>query len=109
MRDDDPPLDAAEDGCLFVIGVVYLGHIAENRKDLDHQFPVRQLQPVAGIHHGRGNMTHLSRDTVRIEDKIHKPGRDGAPGHAVELGALRGLHDDQAVALLDRADAVCPV
>ena len=54
-------------------------------------------------------MRHFAGDTVRIEDQIRKSRRDRAARHAVKFGALRCLHDDQAVALLDGADPVRPV
>ena len=106
MRDDDAPLDAPQDRRLLIIGIIDVGHVPKDREDLGHQVAVAELEPVAGVHHGRGDVAHLPRDAVRVEDEVHKSRGDGVARHPVELGALGGLHDDHAVLVLDRADPV---
>ena len=109
VRDDDAPLDAPQDRRLLIIGIIDVGHVPQDREDLGHQVAVAELEPVAGVHHGRGDVAHLPRDAVRVEDKVHEARGDGVARHPVELGALGGLHDDHAVLVLDRADPVGPV
>ena len=51
-------------------------------------------------------MCHFTGDTVRIQDQIHKAGRDRTAGHTVKLGALGRLGNDHSVPLLDGPDPV---
>ena len=109
VGDHDPSLDPAQDGRLLVIGIVYVCDFLQYAEDLGHEVPVRELQAPARVRDRPGDMGHLAGDAVRVQDQVREAGRDRAPGHAVKLGALRRLDDDQAVPVLDRPDPVCPV
>ena len=106
VGDYDPALYAPQDSGLFIIRIVDVRDVFQDGKDLRHQVPVRQLQPLPRIRHGPRDMRHLPGDTVRVQDQVGKTGRDRTARHAVKLRALRGLHDDQTVSLLDRPDPV---
>ena len=106
VRYHHPPLDPAKDRRLLVIGVVRIRDALEDRKHLRHQIPIRQLHlPVGQINRGR-NMRHFLRDRIRSQNQIHKSCRDGVSRHTVKFRRLRVLHDNQAVLLLDRTNAV---
>ena len=106
VRYHDPPLDPAKDRRLLVIGVVRVRDALQNREYLRHQISVRQLHlPVGQIDRG-GDMRHLLCDCVRPQNQVHEPRRNSVSRHAVKFCRLRILHDDHAVLLLDRPDAV---
>ena len=109
MGDHDPPLDPAKHRRLLVIRIVDIRDFFKERKHLAHQVAVRELQTVSRVRDRPGDMGHLTGDTVGVENEVGEACRDGAPGHAVKLGALRRLCDDQPVALLDLPDPVGPV
>ena len=109
MSDHNTPFYAAQDRSLFVIRIIDICDIAKDREYLHHQVAVAQLQPVACIHRGSRDVSHLSRDAVRRQDHVHKTGGDGVSRHTVKFGALRRLHDDNAVFVFYRADPVCAV
>ena len=106
MRDHKTPLHPAEDRRLFVIRIVDIRDIPENREHLGHQVLVRQLKAFAGLYHRPGDMGHLPRDGIRFLDQVREARRNGIPGHAVKFGGLRALNNDDPVVLLDRADPV---
>ena len=109
MSDHNTPFYAAQDRSLFVIRIIDICDIAKDREYLHHQVAVAQLQPVACIHRGSRDVSHLSRDAVRRQDHVHKTGGNGVSRHTVKFGALRRLHDDNAVFVFYRADPVCAV
>ena len=106
VRDDDPSLDPPQHRGLLVVGIVDVGNFFQDEKHLGDQVAVRELQTLSGVRDRTGDVGHLTRYAVRIQDQVGEARRDRAPRHAVEFGALRSLDDDQSVAVLDRADSV---
>ena len=95
VRDHDPPLDPAENRRLLIIRVVGVRDVFQDREHLGDQIIVRQHHLAVGGMDGLRDVRHLLGDGVRTQDQIHEPGGDGVLRHAVELGRIRILDDDQ--------------
>ena len=101
-------LDAAADGGGFVEREVVAGLRAEEDEDFFERalrFGRGNVLEMGTIGEMRGVGDQLGRHFRRGHDVIGEPGGDGAARHAVELGRLRVLGDDQAVFALDGAHA----
>ena len=101
------PLDPAVDGVLLVERKVVAGLGAQQDDDF-FQGALRLVFPGVGLgedEHVPEIVNDLSGQVLRRGYQVGQPGINGAPGHAVELGRGRLLHQRQSRLFLDCAQA----
>ena len=116
MGDQHPPFDPPENSGTFVVGEVDAAGVFQDRIDMGE----RLLLGEGGIlisewavtaqgpqQDGRGGkIQDLLGNLLRREDKIRQPRVDNAPRHAVKLGTVRILCDDQSPMFFHRLNAI---
>ena len=98
------PLDPAVDGVLLVQGEVVAGLGPQQDEDFLQGALVLLLQGQFGLGDDEGVpeiVDDLSGQILRRGDQVGQPGLNGAPGHAVELGRGRLLHQRHSRLFLD--------
>ena len=88
VSDHQSALDPAKDRRLFIIGIIRVRDVLQNREHLGEKIVIRQLELAGRVDQGCRDVGHLAGNRVRRLHDVDKPCGDRAAGHAVELGAL---------------------
>ena len=88
VSDHQSSLDPAQDRRLFIIGIICIRDILQNREYLREKILIRQLELARRVDQRCRDVGHLAGDCVRCLHDVDKSCGNRVAGHAVELCAL---------------------
>lgn len=116
VGDQHPPLDAPQNGGALIVCKVDAAGVFQDGVDMGQGLLLGEQGVIVGNKAVAAQRAQKNRrirevqdllgDLLRREDEVGKTRVDDTAGHAVKLGALRGLGDDQAPVLLHHLNAV---